>query len=214
MTFSGKTHPWQLESGFFFDIKRWMGPVCFGKRRAGHRAIRGRRDPMDHVNPLVLLSITLGGAIFLGLVLFWFIAVYLKKRVAPNATIKAAVSLPRRPWEEKRVHPRLSVSWNASIATAHGVLNAQLRDISQGGAFVVCPMPLPLSERFEIVIGTPERPPLTLQAEVVWSNANVPVDAIVNRGMGVRFVGNDAGRRQALAEALSSLLEEDRPPAG
>lgn len=169
---------------------------------------------MDHVNPLVLLSITLGGAIFLSLVLFWFVAVYIKKRVAPNASIKAAAGLPRRPWEEKRGHPRLSVSWHATIPTAHGVLNAQLRDISQGGAFAVCPTPLPLSERFDIVIEVPQRPPLTLQAEVVWSNANVPGDAVVNRGMGVRFVGNDSGRRQALAEALSGLVAEARPPAG
>lgn len=169
---------------------------------------------MDPINPYVLLSITLGGGVFLGLVLFWFVAVYLKRRVAPKVPIAATPSMPHRRWEEKRAHPRLSVSWHASIPTAHGSGSAQLRDISRGGAFVVCPKPLPLSERFEIVIGIPERPPLTLQAEVVWSNANVPVDAIVHRGMGVRFVGNDAARRQALAEALTTLTENARPPAG
>lgn len=169
---------------------------------------------MDQINPFVLLSITLGGGIFLGLVLFWFVAVYLKKRVAPKVSIAAAAAAPHRRWEEKRAHPRLSISWHAVIPAAHGAASAQLRDISRGGAFVVCPQPLPLSERFEILIAIPERPPLALQAEVVWSNANVPGDAIVNRGMGIRFVGNDAARRQALAEALSTLMEAARPPAG
>jgi Tfp pilus assembly protein PilZ len=169
---------------------------------------------MDQINPFVLLSITLGGGIFLGLVLFWFVAVYLKKRVAPKVSIAAAATTPQRRWEEKRTHPRLSVSWHALIPTAQGTGSAQLRDISRGGAFVVCPQPLPLSARFEIVIEIPERPPLALQAEVVWSNANVPGDAIVNRGMGVRFVDNDAARRQALGDALSTLMEDARPPAG
>jgi Tfp pilus assembly protein PilZ len=169
---------------------------------------------MDQLNPLVLLSITLGGAIFAGLVLFWFVAVYLKKRVAPPVSIKTETPGARGPWEEKRAHTRLSVSWQAAIPTAQGLVNAQLRDISRGGAFVVCPTPLGLSERFELHIRVPERPPLTLQAEVVWSNANVPGHEVVNRGMGVRFVDNDQTRRDALAAALSSLVSAARPPAG
>jgi hypothetical protein len=34
----------------------------------------------------------------------------------------------------------------------------------------------------------PNNEPVKASAEVVWSNANVPEDKVVNRGMGVRFI--------------------------
>ncbi|MFO7708090.1 MAG: PilZ domain-containing protein [Desulfobacterales bacterium] len=167
---------------------------------------------MENINTIVVYSIAVAGAIFVGLVLFWFVSLYLKKRVGPEiAGRPAAVLAPRGPWDEKRAHPRLSVSWHASIPTPHGPLAVQLRDISQGGAFVVCAAPLALSERLQITIAVPGRPGLTLTAEVVWSNANVSTETIVNRGMGIRFVENDSVRRQALAGALSLLMAAPSP---
>jgi len=170
---------------------------------------------MENANTILLVSIAAGGAIFVGIVLFWFIGVYLKKRVGPGISAKATpASALRINWEEKRVQPRLSVSWNASFATPHGPGRAQLKDISLGGAFVVCPAPLPLSDRFQIVIELPDGTPLALNAEVVWSNANVPADMIVNRGMGVRFIDNDASKRRRLTDAISALVAAPQPPAG
>ena len=170
---------------------------------------------MENANTILLVSIAAGGAIFVGIVLFWFIGVYLKKRVGPGISAKATpASALRINWEEKRVQPRLSVSWNASFATPHGPGRAQLKDISLGGAFVVCPAPLPLSDRFQIVIELPGGTPLALNAEVVWSNANVPADTIVNRGMGVRFIDNDASKRRILTDAISALATALQPPAG
>ena len=155
------------------------------------------------------------GLIFVGFVLFWFIGVYLKKRMRPGISAKAPPAFALRiNWEEKRVQPRLSVSWNASFAAPHGPVRAQLKDISLGGAFVVCPAPLPLSDRFQIVIELPDGTPLALNAEVVWSNANVPADMIVNRGMGVRFIDNDASKRRRLTDAISALVAAPQPPAG
>lgn len=161
---------------------------------------------MENINTIVVYGIAIGGAVFVGILLFWFSSAYLKKRFGPDAGAKPTASLtPRGPWDEKRTHPRLAVTWHASIPPPRGPLTVQLRDISQGGAFVICPAPLGLSERFHLTIALPERPALTLQAEVVWSNANVPTEAIVNRGMGIRFVENDDAGRQALADALASL---------
>jgi hypothetical protein len=174
---------------------------------------------MEAINTILIFSIAVGGAIFVAIVLFWFVSAFIKKRVGPEGSAKpAAVSTPSRgPWDEKRTHPRRSVSWPASIPTPTGPLTAQLRDISLGGAFVACPSPLALSERFRITIEIPGRPVLTLHAEVVWSNANVSAEAIVHRGMGIRFVENDAASRRALAEALSipvaraSVKPDDAP---
>ena len=169
---------------------------------------------MGNANTFLIVSIAVGGAIFVGFVLFWFIGVYLKKRVGPSISAKAtAASALRINWEEKRAQPRLSVSWNATFAAPHDPGRAQLKDISLGGAFVLCPAPLPLSDRFQIVIELPDRTPLALNAEVVWSNANVPSDMIVNRGMGVRFINNDASKRRLLTDAISALVAAPQPPA-
>jgi hypothetical protein len=164
---------------------------------------------------MLIVGVAVGGAIFVGFVLFWFIGVFLKKRVGPGISAKAPpASALRINWEEKRVQPRLSVSWNASFEAARGPGRAQLKDISLGGAFVVCPDPLPLSDRFQIVIELPDGTPLALNAEVVWSNANVPSDMIVNRGMGVRFIDNDASQRRRLTDAITALVAAPQPPAG
>jgi Tfp pilus assembly protein PilZ len=170
---------------------------------------------MENTNTMLIVGVAVGGAIFVGFVLFWFIGVFLKKRVGPGISAKAPpASALRINWEEKRVQPRLSVSWNASFEAPRGPRHAQLKDISLGGAFVVCPDPLPLSDHFQIVIELPDGTPLALTAEVVWSNANVPADMIVNRGMGVRFIDNDASKRRRLTDALTSLVAAPQPPAG
>ena len=39
---------------------------------------------MGNANTFLIVSIAVGGAIFVGFVLFWFIGVYLKKRVGPG----------------------------------------------------------------------------------------------------------------------------------
>ena len=170
---------------------------------------------MENVNTILIVSIAAGGAIFVGIVLFLFIRFYFKKRVRPSISEKGtAASALRINWEEKRTEPRLAVSWNASFAAPHGPGRAQLKDISRGGAFVVCPAPLPLSERFQIVVDLPDGTPLALNAEVVWSNANVPADMVVNRGMGVRFVDNDASKRRLLTDAISALVAAPQPPVG
>jgi hypothetical protein len=169
---------------------------------------------MENTNTFLIVSIMVGGAVFVGILLFWFLGVYLKKRVAPGISAKTTTaSTLRINWEEKRVQPRLSVSWQASFATPHGPGRAQLKDISMGGAFVVCPAPLPLSDRFQIVIELPDRIPLALNAEVVWSNANVSSEMIVSRGMGVRFIDNDASKRRRLTDAISTLVAAPQPPA-
>jgi len=170
---------------------------------------------MENTNTILIVGVAVGGAVFVGFVLFWFIGVYLKKRMSPSISVKAPPAFALRiNWEEKRVQPRLSVSWNASFEAPRGPGRAQLKDISLGGAFVVCPDPLPLSDRFQIVIELPDGTPLALNAEVVWSNANVPADMIVNRGMGVRFIDNDASQRRRLTDAITALVAAPQPPAG
>jgi hypothetical protein len=34
----------------------------------------------------------------------------------------------------------------------------------------------------------PDNEPMKATAQVVWSNANVPEEKVINRGMGIRFI--------------------------
>jgi Tfp pilus assembly protein PilZ len=88
-------------------------------------------------------------------------------------------------------------------------IQVQFKDISLGGAFVVCRKPLPLKEKIRFCIKVPEREELLLNAEVIWSNTNVPQDKVINRGMGVKFVQNTNKARQHLEKAISDHLKEN-----
>ena len=157
---------------------------------------------------LIVNSIGIGGAIFVGLLLFWFMRTYLKKRFASDQSSHGYTPSTKTSWKEKRRHPRIAVSWQASVEKSPSAVSVQLRDISLGGAFVVCAQPLALNEKFAIGIHLPGSEHLRLNAEVVWSNMNVPEDKVVNRGMGIRFIDNDEKDRRKLSDALSAALEE------
>lgn len=159
-------------------------------------------------NNFILNSIGIGGAFFVGLLLFWFMRSYLKKRLASDHSSQGYTPSTQISWKEKRRHPRMAVSWEASIKDSPSGDSVQLRDISLGGAFVVCAKPLGLNDKLEISIHLPERERLQLNAEVVWSNLNVPEEKVVNRGMGIRFINNDESHRRKLNDALSAVLED------
>ncbi len=160
-------------------------------------------------NQLIVNTIAIGGAIFAGLILFWFVHVFLKKRLAPDQSLQQAAALEKIAWEEKRRYPRVAVSWNALIENGPEGIPVQLKDISRGGAFVVCPDPLPINAKLKITLLTPHGEPFSLNAEVVWSNANMPLQEVVNRGMGIRFVDNAAPDRNRLSDAISASFKNN-----
>ena len=159
-------------------------------------------------NTIIINSMGIGAGIFAGLVIFWFISVYLKKRMAADPSNHAAAIATGTNYQEKRRHPRADISLTAALQTAHGDFEAALKDISLGGAFVICRNPLPLNQKLQITIDLKDRAPLKLNAEVVWSNINVPDDKIVNRGMGIRFVDNPAEIRSDLNAVIAASFEE------
>ena len=163
-------------------------------------------------NNLILNSISIGGAIFVGLILFWFVSMYLKKRLASDKSAQGYTPSNNISWEEKRRHPRIAISWQASIETSDQTDNAQIKGISLGGAFVVCSEPLALNAMFKISIRIPNLEPLRLKAEVVWSNRNMSAERVVNRGMGIRFIENTEKDRRRLNEVLAATLEDSQSP--
>lgn len=157
---------------------------------------------------MLINSLGIGAAIFAGLVLLWFLRFFFKRRMTDQQSNQTLTSSRKTSWEEKRKHPRVAVSWPAQMEASQDSSAVQLKDISMGGAFVVCASPLPLSEKLRLTINAPNQDSITLNAEVVWSNANVPEEKVINRGMGVRFIENTDEERSCLHYVITSNLEE------
>jgi Tfp pilus assembly protein PilZ len=153
-------------------------------------------------------SIAIGGSFFVGVILFWFIFVYLKKRLTPDKPIQSLSAAISFPVENKRQHPRVEVSWEAKAENSEISQDVVLKDISIGGAFVVCQEPAAMQDQLKIIINLPNSETLQLNAEVVWSNANMPLDKVVNRGMGIRFIQNEDSERQKLQDAIDDATLE------
>jgi len=157
---------------------------------------------------IIVTSLGIGVAIFAGLVIFWFFNAFVKRKLGADQPAHMAAPSQKSYWEEKRQHPRMSVSWSAVLEPPHEQLKVQLKDISLGGAFVVCDKPAPLQEKIRLCIKIPDQEELLLNAQVVWSNANVPQEKVINRGMGVKFVQNTNKARRNLEKAISMHLKE------
>ena len=155
---------------------------------------------------LIVNSIVLGAVFFVGIILFWFIFGYLKKRISADKLNEGSAA-SNNIWAEKRRHPRVEISWYAFLEKSEQSQEVQLMDISLGGAFVICQQPLALQEQFKIILDLPDQGALPLTAEVVWSNANMPRDKVVIRGMGIRFMKNEEKERQLLQDAITAALE-------
>jgi hypothetical protein len=109
---------------------------------------------------------------------------------------------------ENRKDSRIDVSWPVEMETSLGKIKAETRHISISGAFIACREPLPLTEQFRITIIISKEKQISINAEVVWSNINIPEDKVVNRGMGIKFVNNSKDDMKPLAVALMKIITD------
>lgn len=131
----------------------------------------------------------LGGiVIFLGFVLVSVVFYFWKFHSSSDFDYHTSVKSHQKVGEEKREHPRANINWPVSMETAGGTIDAEVKNISIGGAFICCKNPLPLGEIFRLTMTGPDNELVAATAAVVWSNTNVPEDKVINRGMGIRFI--------------------------
>ena len=125
---------------------------------------------------------------FLAFLVVWIVNYFWKMSDRSDLDSLTSAKLRQNVGEEKRKHPRVDINWPVSIETAHGTIAAEVKNISLGGAFICCKKPLQLREVFRMTMIGPENEPVIATAQVAWSNANVPEEKVINRGMGVRFI--------------------------
>jgi hypothetical protein len=152
---------------------------------------------------IIITSITIGAALFVGLIVFWFFNRFIKRRLGADQSLQAVGNAQNKHQKEKRRHPRMEVSWSAAIEIGQASIKVRLKDISRGGAFVICQEPVPLNQKLRIYIEAPHQDMFALNAEVVWSNMNVPQEKVIHRGFGIKFVQNTTAARNRLEEAIA-----------
>ncbi len=157
---------------------------------------------------VIVTSMGIGAAIFAGLIIFWFFHTFIKRKLEAEQSAQLPNSSQKFNGEEMRRHPRMEVSWPAAMEIRHGSIRVRLKDISLGGAFVICEESIPLNEQFRLYLEVPDEDTFALNAEVVWSNMNVPEEKVIHRGMGIRFVQNTDAARKRLEKAISSHLRK------
>lgn len=144
-----------------------------------------------------------GGIVFfLAFLVVWIVNYYWKTRSRSDLDSLTSAKLRQNAGEEKRQHPRVDINWPVSIETSYGTIAAEVKNISLGGAFICCKKPLQLRKVFRMTMIGPENEPVIATAQVAWSNANVPEEKVINRGMGVRFI-NMSDRHIELVRQIS-----------
>ncbi len=155
------------------------------------------------------IQLTFYGAIgMFGVVFLWFTTAYFRNHTSAGWGGQTLVNLHMTPIEEKRQHPRAEIHWPATIQTPQGPVEAKTKDISIGGAFVLCDHPFGSGDTFCMSLDVPDREPMDVTVQVAWSNTNVSDEKIVNRGMGVRFLQISIENRQFVHKVIEDYFEQ------
>ena len=104
---------------------------------------------------------------------------------------------------ERRHHARAEIRWPVTIRTAQEVIEANLRNLGAGGAYIHCDQTPEVGESVTLTITPPDSSPIEITAEVVWAGK------VLALGMGVRFIEISDQDRQFIFETVSEQLSEN-----
>ena len=148
-----------------------------------------------------------------------FFVVYFFRPKKDDKIIPANREKELRDPEEISLPHRAEPDWPATIKTSSSkTAEARIASITHGSGFIKSPMKLAIGEKFHLTVHLPDRSPLQLRAEVIWSNLHLPDEKVVNRGMGIRFIeaGEDALCliSDTIAQHAVTVQTEDTAPSG
>jgi type IV pilus assembly protein PilZ len=111
----------------------------------------------------------------------------------------------------RREHQRFDTSIAVDYASGDTFLFAYLTNISEMGIFIRTNDPLSVGTRLRLRFHVDDSDPLVLDGEVTWINPYRPKGENINPGMGVRFIGLSADRREqvvALVRTVAYLRDD------
>ena len=88
--------------------------------------------------------------------------------------------------KEKRQHPRVEISWPATIITSDGLVSCRTENLSPEGTLIRCSESPGLPNNFRLVFRPTERQLILATAEKVWSK-RINNKKTTSHAVGVRF---------------------------
>jgi hypothetical protein len=110
---------------------------------------------------------------------------------------------------ERRQHPRAKSDWTARIQREPHSFDGAIKNVSHSGASICCNHNLPPGERVRIAIEYPDRLPLVIDAEVIWSNILGQDAEYGLYRIGLRFVDISGEDVELIDLAVSEYLESE-----
>ena len=158
------------------------------------------KNPNFLVQVLPFLTITLCIVFFI----IFKILSRIKNQAMGNPDGGKLAEFKLAPPETMPVVERLKLECPAIIERPQGFTKVGVKEITLIGAFVTCPRPFPVGDKFQIKIIIENIKSLSLEADVLWNNLNVPQDQVVRRGMKIRFLQVSNDDRLMLTDIVSN----------
>ncbi len=109
--------------------------------------------------------------------------------------------------EEKREHPRAESDWTARIQREQLFFDGVVKNVSHRGAYICCDRKLIPREKVRIAIEDPDRAPLVIDAEVVWSRILSQNETCGLYGIGFRFIDVSDEDQRVIDLAVSAYFK-------
>ncbi len=106
--------------------------------------------------------------------------------------------------EERREFPRVRVKWPVSVVTDSATIQAETRNITVNGIFILCKDLLRLNETFPFHISPPNCQPIEVTGTVVRSDHQAFDKRNISYGMGICFIKVSDEDRHFLEEVISA----------
>lgn len=108
---------------------------------------------------------------------------------------------------ERRRHDRMLVNWPVVVVTPQRYIGGEAKNISLGGASVVCTRDPGRSEPLRLAIKIPASEELVqVTGIVVWSKLQAQPDDLYGCETGIRFTSFMGNSRRYLEEAIAECL--------
>ena len=112
---------------------------------------------------------------------------------------------------ERRRYPRAKIEWPVTVKTDQGIVTGYTLNLSAGGATVRLKNPPLIHEIIEMTIKIPDIDRyLAVEAEVVWSTADIVDKELTLPIIGLRFITITDQDRWLISTAVAKVLRSDR----
>lgn len=110
---------------------------------------------------------------------------------------------------DRSQYTRAEVSWPVTLTVSRRRIQGKTENISKSGGLIYCDKLPPLKGSFWMTIEAPDRPPLEVTAQVVWTTISASDDGSAHVGTDVQFVNIAEIERSYLGDIIAKHYREN-----